>query len=208
MVWINFNVLKWSAEEFGRNLDEVVLSTYSLGLAGFSEAFARSENHFKSGAAGIEDQDVGSYLGWIEEEFRQRRAALSAMALSLLAREIHSFHEELLRAVKSRCVLKTPLTKRSGLLRQIAEYRGYIAIEIEKGSNFETAREITLARNLALHPDGRSQREYREQTKQRLMDEANEMNFTTDLLMQFIEELKVYATWLAATVSDNLPPSK
>lgn len=208
MVWINFNLLKWSAEEFGRTLDDIVWPVYSSGLEKFAEAFERSKAHFLSGEAGIEDQDMVSHLSWIEEEFRQRRAALSAMTLSILAREILSFNEELLRAVKSRCTLQVSLPKRSGLGRQVAEYRGYILIDIEAASHFETAREVVLARNAALHNDNTAHKDYRKQTAERLLDEAGEINFTPALLGRFIGELKLYAFWLADTVSNALPPAR
>jgi hypothetical protein len=49
---------------------------------------------------------------------------------------------------------------------------------------------------------------YRKQTAERLLDEAGEINFTPALLGRFIGELKLYAFWLADTVSNALPPAR
>lgn len=201
MVWLNFNWLTWNSEQFGRRLDDIVRPVYASGLERFTAECLRSKAELSSAEASLDQQELSSYLDWVDEEFRQRCVALSAMVLSLLARDLTSYLDELLRTMGRQFTTDQTFRQRSRLLRQVAEYHARFAIDLEAGTHFETVREIVLARNDALHRDSVPQPDYLGLTSRRLVDEAGELNLTPELLDRLIAESKIFASWIAGQLS-------
>jgi hypothetical protein len=207
MSWINFDWLKWHADQFGQRLDETILPIYRNAFKLFSDERDKhkTEAHAPdTPAAQLDEGELWSYLGWLDEEFRARRVALAMMIFALLAREIESFLDEFLRAVGREFPTDEKFGGKSKLLKRRAEYQARFGFDIQKGAGFDTVREIVLARNDAVHFESVPQKDYLAQTETRFLDEAGQLSLTPELLIQVSGELKVFVFWLAETLTDRV----
>ena len=207
MSWINFDWLKWHADQFGQRLDETILPIYRNAFKLFSDERDKhkTEAHAPdTPAARLDEGELWSYLGWLDEEFRARRVALAMMIFALLAREIESFLDEFLRAVGREFPTDEKFGGKSKLLKRCAEYQARFGFDIQKGAGFDTVREIVLARNDAVHFESVPQKDYLAQTETRFLDEAGQLSLTPELLIQVSGELKVFVFWLAETLTDRV----
>jgi hypothetical protein len=195
MVWLNFDWFKYSAQQQCKSLDEIVKPIYTAAYAQFEQAYA--EDMKRAGALDeVEEVDRGSYENSLREEFREQRAALATMALSLLAKSVTNHLRQTTRWLDKRFPPKSEVTGKSELDRLVSEYRSRFTIDLEKLTRFRTVREVVLARNSILHNDGQPTKDYLEQTEVRFLDEAKEINLTSETLGIAIYELKEFVSAL------------
>jgi hypothetical protein len=139
------------------------------------------------------------------QEYRwdEQMQALAAMALSLLATSNKSFLDQLKGLFN---IIRPPDKKgyrgKSQLQKQIAEYNGRFGVDLEKINGFETIREVGLARDCCLHNEGMLTEEYRQQTKQRLVDKYERISVNPKLLDTFLLEISQFSRELCAQMKD------
>jgi hypothetical protein len=93
--------------------------------------------------------------------------------------------------------LQRHIKGKSKFLKQIDEFDARFGINLCSGIGFAGVREIILARNDAIHSENRPTKDYLDQTQQRFLDEAGELNLSPELLVQVTNELKEFCVWLA-----------
>jgi hypothetical protein len=200
MTWINFNWFKWNAEQQGNSLDKTVKGIYEVAYKQFEKSY--TDDLKGADESGLEAQDRHNYKDFLHEEFRDQRAALALMTLSVLAKSLVLQLKQTAHGLNRNFPRQGDFKGKSELDRLAAEYQQRFGIVLDELAHFGTVREVVLARNSIFHGAGSPSGDYLEQTKARFLDEAMAINLTPELVDTIVTELKEFYVALAAALTD------
>ena len=135
-----------------------------------------------------------------DEEYRwgEQTQALATMALTLIASTNKSFLDQMKRLFIETHPLDQKYPGSSQLQKQISEYKTRFGVDLEKITEFETIREVELARHCCVHFEGHLYKDYCEQTRQRLVGTHGHIDITPDMLTQLLSEIEQFSHGLSA----------
>ena len=121
----------------------------------------------------LEPDELADFERYLEGEQESQQAALSTMALTMLA----SLIEEFLDEARTRLDLQLFPARHTyfgdgKLLKRVNKFKYRFGIDMTSLSGFDSVREIVLARNSCIHNSKHPSADYLAQTRRRLLGEA------------------------------------
>jgi hypothetical protein len=177
-----------------RRIREAYLAAYSVLEREHRKGQEQTEQYLD---AATDEEDISLYegiLSYEEDRWADQTEALAAMALALLASLNKSFLDEQKNLMnKTHPPAPNGYKGKSQLLKQVTEYEARFGLNLDKIDEFETVREVELARHCCLHKESHLTEDYRTQTKQRLVGNRGDIDMKPGALDLFIEELSKFA---------------
>jgi hypothetical protein len=204
MVPIKFDYFLWSAGQQVKKLETTARPIYHSAYKQLADAYGIAVKDARE-TEDLDEPDRSYHINWLKEEYQQQRVALAAMTFALLERTVNLYMRSMLSLVGNRSRL-APLPEK--LHKIIAEYQSRFGLSVKELLHYGTVQEVVLARNCALHTEGRPSGDYLQQTRKRWLDEFGYLNLTPEWLDTLIEELKHFVTELGREMSQAAQRSK
>ena len=195
MVWIDFDWLKYEAEQFQGSLNHRIREAHRAAYAVLRKAHEEATEELQAELNSATDDEsrelTSQVIDYEELRWIWQTEALAAMALTLLASRTESFLNEHWHRFDKTHPPDSERSKRgSKLLKMVRKYRTRFNVDLETICGFETVREVVLARNCCVHNGNSPDKDYKTQsTTKRLLSTTGNINLTPEDLDIIIGEL-------------------
>src|SRR6185437_3522847 len=124
-----FDWFQWDAEQRAKGLDATVKAIYDVAYLKFEKA--HSDDLKGTESLDLDENDRGNYIDFLNEEFRDQRAALALVTLSLLAKSMVLHFKQITNGLNRQFPARGEVKGKSELERIVSEYQQRFSISLE-----------------------------------------------------------------------------